>query len=137
MTESQTSSPPIATVHSSGNAHAPAVVVPDAGLVAQVVQQAQQIDEQAAIIETLNEQLAHYKNELRVHMDLVAALKSSLSNSEENLRTAKMQADTLNESIEAQERRLDEERRGKERVRQQLDVRMAELQKRKSKFACL
>lgn len=35
------------------------------------------------------------------------------------------------------EQRLDEERKAKERARAQLDSRMEELQKRKSKFACL
>ena len=35
------------------------------------------------------------------------------------------------------ERSLDEERRAKERARAQLDSRMDELQRRKSKFACL
>ena len=35
------------------------------------------------------------------------------------------------------EQRLDEERKAKERARQQLDSRMEEFQRRKSKFACL
>lgn len=35
------------------------------------------------------------------------------------------------------ESKLDEERRAKERTRAQLDSRMEELQKRKSKFVCL
>ena len=41
------------------------------------------------------------------------------------------------EEKQSLEQRLDEERRAKERARQQLDSRMEELQKRKSKFACL
>ncbi|KAL5511327.1 hypothetical protein ACEPAH_4543 [Sanghuangporus vaninii] len=41
------------------------------------------------------------------------------------------------EEKQSLESRLDEERRAKERVRQQLDMRVEELQKRKSKFVCL
>lgn len=41
------------------------------------------------------------------------------------------------EEKQSLEHRLDEERRAKERARAQLDTRMEELQKRKSKFACL
>jgi hypothetical protein len=41
------------------------------------------------------------------------------------------------EEKQSLENRLDEERRAKERARTQLDNRMNELAKRKSKFACL
>jgi kinesin family protein 4/21/27 len=41
------------------------------------------------------------------------------------------------EEKQSLEQRLDEERRAKERVRHQLDARMDELSKRKSKFVCI
>ncbi|KAJ7481171.1 kinesin domain-containing protein [Mycena galericulata] len=132
-------------------------------------QQAKQLDEQEAMIKTLNKQLTHCESDLQTHMDLVSTLETSLGDSEKNLRKARMHAtelarerDTLNVKLEALrveleetkrevvtvrnsvvqekqslEQRLDEERKAKERARQQLDVRMDEIQKRKSKFACL
>ena len=62
-----------------------------------------------------------------------------------NLRTelAEAKAEVVNvrrsivEEEQTLESRLDEERRAKERARAQLDSRMEELQRRKSKFACL
>ncbi|PPQ93251.1 hypothetical protein CVT25_015249 [Psilocybe cyanescens] len=134
-----------------------------------IEQQAKQIEEQEAMIKTLNKQLMHCETDLQTHMDLVTTLETSLGDSEKNLRKARMQAtelarerDTLNLKLEAMrnelseakrevvtvrrsiveekqslEQRLDEERKAKERARQQLDSRMEELQKRKSKFACL
>ncbi|KAF9246370.1 kinesin-domain-containing protein [Melanogaster broomeanus] len=57
------------------------------------------------------------------------------------LREARREVVTVRKSIveekQSLESRLDEERRAKERARAQLDTRMEELQKRKSKFACL
>ncbi|KAJ7633003.1 kinesin [Roridomyces roridus] len=132
-------------------------------------QQSKQLDEQEAMIKTLNKQLTHCESDLQTHMDLVSTLETSLGDSEKNLRKARMHAtelarerDTLNVKLEALrteleetkrevvsvrnsvvqekqslEQRLDEERKAKERARTQLDVRMEELQKRKSKFACL
>ncbi|KZT09755.1 kinesin [Laetiporus sulphureus 93-53] len=142
---------------------------PDPHLTAQIEQQAKQIEEQEAMIKTLNKQLMHCEGDLQVHMDLVTKLEGSLGEEEKNLRKARMQAtelarerDNLNNQIAALraelheaknevvnvrrsiveekqslEHRLDEERRAKERARAQLDSRMEELQKRKSKFACL
>jgi len=136
---------------------------------ARLEQQAKQIEEQEAMIKTLNKQLTHCESDLQTHMDLVTTLETSLGDSEKNLRKARMQAtelarerDTLNIKLEAMrnelseakrevvtvrrsiveekqslEQRLDEERKAKERARQQLDSRMEELQRRKSKFACL
>jgi kinesin family protein 4/21/27 len=136
---------------------------------AQLEEQARQLDEQDAMIKTLNKQLTHCESDLQAHMDLVATLETSLTDSERNLRKARIQAneyakerDALNGQIdvlriqlqEAQhevvqirrsiveekqnlEHRLDEERRAKERARAQLDSRMEEMQKRKSKFACI
>ncbi|PIL24290.1 hypothetical protein GSI_14043 [Ganoderma sinense ZZ0214-1] len=142
---------------------------PDPKVVAQLAQQAKQIDEQEAMIKTLNKQLTHCETDLQAHMDMVATLEASLGDSEKNLRKARMQAtelarerDNLSsqmgnvraeladakaevvnvrrsivEEKQSLESRLDEERRAKERARAQLDSRMEELQRRKSKFACL
>ncbi|KAG5647313.1 hypothetical protein DXG03_000851 [Asterophora parasitica] len=141
----------------------------DSKVLVKLEQQAKQLDEQEAMIKTLNKQLTHCESDLQTHMDLVSTLETSLGDSEKNLRKARMQAtelarerDTLNSKIEALrnelaeakrevvtvrrsiveekqslEQRLDEERKAKERARHQLDSRMDELQKRKSKFACL
>lgn len=138
-------------------------------IAAKLEDQAKYIDEQEVMIKTLNKQLSHCESDLATHMDLVSTLETSLSDSEKNLRKARMQAtelarerDSLNSQIEglrnelqearrevvtvrksiveekqSLESRLDEERRAKERARAQLDSRMEELQKRKSKFACL
>ncbi|KAF8891180.1 hypothetical protein BD779DRAFT_1661654 [Infundibulicybe gibba] len=166
--ESQPDSPSTSIGHPSINGQGGSPIV-DAKLTARVEQQAKQIDEQEAMIKTLNKQLTHCESDLQTHMDLVTTLETSLGDSEKNLRKARMQAteisrerDTLSGKIEALraelteakrevvtvrrsiveekqslEQRLDEERRGKERARQQLESRMEELQKRKSKFACL
>ncbi|KAF5380852.1 hypothetical protein D9615_004103 [Tricholomella constricta] len=141
----------------------------DSKVLVKLEQQAKQIDEQEAMIKTLNKQLTHCESDLQTHMDLVSTLETSLGDSEKNLRKARMHAtelarerDTLNSKLEALrtelseakrevvtvrrsiveekqslEQKLDEERKAKERARQQLDSRMDELQKRKSKFACL
>ncbi|KAL6298424.1 hypothetical protein BKA93DRAFT_830711 [Sparassis latifolia] len=146
----------------------PSVVV-DPKLMAQLLQHTKQIEEQDAMIKTLNKQLTHCEGDLQAHMDLVATLESSLGDSEKNLRKARMQATELareRDNVSSQvtslraelheaksevvnvrrsiveekqslEHRLDEERRQKERARAQLDSRMDELQRRKSKFACL
>ncbi|TFK30051.1 kinesin [Coprinopsis marcescibilis] len=142
---------------------------PDVKVTAKLEEQAKHIDEQDAMIKTLNKQLMHCETDLQTHMDLVSKLEGSLGDAEKNLRKARMQAtelarerDTLNTKIEQMrnelvdaqrevvsvrrsvveekqslEQRLDEERKAKERARQQLDSRMEELQRRKSKFACL
>lgn len=136
---------------------------------AKIEDQARQISEQEAMIKTLNKQLSHCESDLATHMDLVTTLETSLSESEKNLRKARMQAtelvrerDSLNSQIEglrnelqdarrevatvrksiaeekqSMESKLEEERRAKERARAQLDSRMDEIQRRKSKFACL
>ncbi|KAG1756320.1 kinesin domain-containing protein [Suillus paluster] len=138
-------------------------------IAAKLEDQAKHINEQEVMIKTLNKQLSHCESDLATHMDLVSTLETSLSDSEKNLRKARMQAtelarerDSVNSQIESLrnelqearrevvtvrksiveekqslESRLDEERRAKERARAQLDSRMEELQKRKSKFACL
>ncbi|KAJ3918253.1 kinesin domain-containing protein [Lentinula edodes] len=143
--------------------------VTDTKALVKIDEQARQLEEQEAMIKTLNKQLTHCESDLQTHMDLVSTLETSLGDSEKNLRKARMHAtelarerDRLNGDIEAlrkdltdtkrevvnvrqsiveekqsYEQRLDEERKAKERARQQLDSRMEELSKRKSKFACL
>ncbi|KAJ3930198.1 MAG: kinesin domain-containing protein [Lentinula lateritia] len=147
----------------------PASAVTDTKALVKIDEQARQLEEQEAMIKTLNKQLTHCESDLQTHMDLVSTLETSLGDSEKNLRKARMHAtelarerDRLNGDIEAlrkdltdtkrevvnvrqsiveekqsYEQRLDEERKAKERARQQLDSRMEELSKRKSKFACL
>ncbi|KAF5357958.1 hypothetical protein D9756_001456 [Leucocoprinus leucothites] len=163
--DSQPDSPATSLGHLPPNTHP----IPDPKLTAKIEQQSKQIEEQEAMIKTLNKQLTHCESDLQAHMDLVSTLEASLGDSEKNLRKARMQAtelarerDTLSSRIESLrgelseaqhevasvrrsiveekhslEQRLEEEKKAKERVRQQLDLRMEELQKRKSKFACL
>ncbi|KAF8559726.1 hypothetical protein OG21DRAFT_1502955 [Imleria badia] len=135
-------------------------------LAAKIEAQAKQINEQEVTIKTLCRQLSHCESDLATHMDLASTLETSLSDSENNSRmqatefarerdSLNAQLETLrNELQEARrgvvtvprsiveekqslESRLDEERRAKERARAQLDSRMEELQRRKSKFACI
>ena len=75
----------------------------------------------------------------------LARERDALSIKAEGLRNdlagAKREVETVRKSVveekQSLEQRLDEERKAKERARQQLDTRMEELQRRKSKFACL
>jgi len=138
-------------------------------LAQQLQDRAKQMEEQEAMIKTLNKQLTHCEADLQVHMDMVNKMETQLGDSEKNLRKARMQAtelarerDNLNGQVESLrnelaeakrevtlvrrsvveekqslEQRLDEERRAKERVRHQLDARMDELSKRKSKYVCI
>ena len=190
------STPATSVAHSlAGGLPSPLREGPDPKAAAQLQQQAKQLDEQEAMIKTLNKQLTHCESDLQAHMDMVATLEASLGDSEKNrefwrgasfacvrsvpltllffffptVRKARMQAtelarerDNLNGQIvalrtdlaeakaevvnvrrsiveekQSLESRLDEERRAKERARAQLDSRMEELQRRKSKFACL
>ncbi|KAI8989755.1 kinesin [Trametes punicea] len=68
-------------------------------------------------------------------------LNVQLVNLRQELADAKAEVVNVRRSIveekQTLESRLDEERRAKERARAQLDSRMEELQRRKSKFACL
>ncbi|KAG8745599.1 hypothetical protein FRC10_007490 [Ceratobasidium sp. 414] len=166
-----------AGTHTSSSSHGDSTIessivaslVPDANAAAQLEKQARQLDEAQTMIKTLNKQLTHCEGDLQAHMDLVATLETSLSDSERNLRKSRNQSmelvkerDSLISQVqglrvqleEAQqeitqvrrtvveekhslEQRLDDERRQKDRARQQLESRMEELQKRKSKFACI
>jgi uncharacterized coiled-coil DUF342 family protein len=69
------------------------------------------------------------------------ALNAKVEGLRNDLTNAKREVETVRKSVveekQSLEHRLDEERRAKERARQQLDTRMEELQRRKSKFACL
>lgn len=51
---------------------------------AKLEQQAKQIEEQEAMIKTLNKQLTHCETDLQTHMDLVTTLETSLGDSEKN-----------------------------------------------------
>lgn len=68
-------------------------------------------------------------------------LNQQITNLRTDLAEAKAEVVNVRRSIveekQTLESRLDEERRAKERARAQLDSRMEELQRRKSKFACL
>jgi len=64
----------------------------------------------------------------------VEALRGELENSRKEVENARR---SIAEEKHSYEARLDEERRAKERARAQLDSRMEEVQRRKSKFACL
>ena len=76
--------------------------------------------------------------ELARERDTLNAKVEGLRN---DLSGAKREVETVRRSVveekQSLEQRLDEERKAKERARQQLDTRMEELQRRKSKFACL
>ncbi|KAG8907187.1 hypothetical protein FRB99_005159 [Tulasnella sp. 403] len=141
----------------------------DPKIAALIEEQAKHLEEQETMIKTLNKQLTHCEADLQAHMDLVATLEASLTDSERNLRKARLQSNELAKErdsyqqqmaglrmqvAEAQreasnmrrsvaeekltlEHRLEEERKAKERARAQLDSRMEEMAKRKSKFVCL
>ncbi|KAI0333577.1 kinesin [Cubamyces sp. BRFM 1775] len=57
---------------------------PDPKTAAQLQQQAKQLEEQEAMIKTLNKQLTHCESDLQAHMDMVATLEASLGDSEKN-----------------------------------------------------
>jgi kinesin family protein 4/21/27 len=64
------------------------------------------------------------------------ALNATIESLRKELADAKREAArSLVEEKQSLDQRLDEERKAKERARRQLDARMEELQKRKSKFA--
>ena len=69
------------------------------------------------------------------------ALNGQIENLRNELQTTQREVDNVRLSIAEEKQNLqqslEEERKAKERARHQLDTRMEELQKRKSKFACL
>ncbi|KAF9227741.1 kinesin-domain-containing protein [Gyrodon lividus] len=76
-------------------------------------------------------ELARERDSLNTQID---ALRNELQEARREVVTVRKSVVEEKQSLES---RLDEERRAKERARAQLDSRMEELQKRKSKFACL
>ena len=76
-------------------------------------------------------ELARERDTLNVKID---ALRVELDEAKREVVTVR---NSVVQEKQSFEQRLDEERKAKERARHQLDVRMEELQKRKSKFACL
>jgi hypothetical protein len=54
---------------------------------ARLEQQAKHLDEQEAMIKTLNKQLTHCESDLQTHMDLVSTLETSLGDSEKNRKS--------------------------------------------------
>ncbi|KAG7092844.1 hypothetical protein E1B28_009158 [Marasmius oreades] len=99
----------------------------DKQVIAKVEQQAKQLEEQEAMIKTLNKQLTHCESDLQTHMDLVSTLETSLGDSEKNLRKARMHAtelarerDRLNNEIETLRRDLTETKREVVTVRQSI-----------------
>ncbi|KAK0496881.1 kinesin domain-containing protein [Armillaria luteobubalina] len=90
-------------------------------------QQAKLIDEQEAMIKTLNKQLTHCESDLQTHMDLVSTLETSLGDSEKNLRKARMHAtelarerDTVNSKLEGLRNELVEAKREVVNVRKSI-----------------
>ena len=76
-------------------------------------------------------ELARERDALNVKVE---GLSSDLADAKREVMTVRR---SVVEEKQSLEQRLDEERKAKERARQQLDSRMEELQRRKSKFACL
>ena len=72
--------PSTSVAHSLANGHAPTSST-------QLEKQAKHIEEQDAMIKTLNKQLSHCESDLQAHMDLVTTLETSLSDSEKNRKS--------------------------------------------------
>jgi hypothetical protein len=71
-------SPATSVAPSATNGHAPTVVADT------LQDETKQIEEQGAIIKTLNKQLIHCEADLQAHMDLVDNLETSLGDAEKN-----------------------------------------------------
>ncbi|KAJ8482105.1 hypothetical protein ONZ45_g15070 [Pleurotus djamor] len=100
---------------------------PDAKVTQRIEQQTKLLEEQEAMIKTLNKQLTHCESDLQTHMDLVSTLETSLGDSEKNLRKARMHAtelarerDVLNSKIEALRVELAEAKREVASVRKSI-----------------
>ncbi|KAF8205718.1 hypothetical protein K438DRAFT_1964128 [Mycena galopus ATCC 62051] len=100
------------------------------------------------LVSTLETSLGDSEKNLRkarMHATELARERDTLNVKLDGLRTeleeAKREIVTVRNSVvqekQSFEQRLDEERKAKERARQQLEVRVDDIQKRKSKFACL
>jgi len=78
---------PLTSVRSStANGHA-STIVSDAEIVQQLQDRTKQMEEQEAIIKTLNKQLTHCEADLQAHMDIVGNLETSLGDSEKNRKS--------------------------------------------------
>ena len=80
--DSQPESPATSLSHLPVSPTSPLPV--DSKVVARLEHQAKQIEEQEAMIKTLNKQLTHCETDLQTHMDLVTTLEASLGDSEKN-----------------------------------------------------
>ncbi|KAJ7578389.1 kinesin domain-containing protein [Mycena floridula] len=116
--DSQQPDSPITSAGHQSVTPTPTVTSPDPKVTLRIEQQAKQLDEQEAMIKTLNKQLTHCESDLQTHMDLVSTLETSLGDSEKNLRKARMHAtelarerDTLNTKLEALRTELAETKR--------------------------
>ncbi|CAK5265252.1 unnamed protein product [Mycena citricolor] len=100
------------------------------------------------LVSTLETSLGDSEKNLRkarMHATELARERDTLNSKLESLRgeldTAKREVVSVRNSVvqekQSLEQRLDEERKAKERARQQMDMRVDELQRRKSKFSCL
>ena len=82
------STPATSVAHSlAGGLPSPLREGPDPKAAAQLQQQAKQLDEQEAMIKTLNKQLTHCEGDLQAHMDMVATLETSLADAEKNCKS--------------------------------------------------
>jgi kinesin family protein 4/21/27 len=81
--DSDINSPATSVQPSITNGHIPTLVA-DAELAQQLQERTKQMEEQEAIIKTLNKQLTHCEADLQSHMDMVGNLETSLGDSEKN-----------------------------------------------------
>jgi len=81
--ESDINSPATSIQPSTTNGHIPTSVA-DAELTQQLQDRTKQMEEQEAMIKTLNKQLSHCETDLQTHMNLVIKLETSLGDSEKN-----------------------------------------------------
>lgn len=79
-------SPATSVMPSTTNGHA-STVIADTEFAQQLQERTKQMEEQDAIIKTLNKQLTHCEADLQAHMDLVNNLETSLGDSEKNRKT--------------------------------------------------
>jgi kinesin family protein 4/21/27 len=119
----------------------------DAKASAQLERQTKHIEEQDAMIKTLNKQLSHCETDLQAHMDLVTTLETSLGDSEKNLRKARMhatelarerdaltaQAENLRSELQGAKREVDSVRRSIAEEKQTLEQRLEEERKAKER----
>ncbi len=90
------------------------------------------------LITALVRKARNQANELTRERDsLLKQLETARNEARESQRELANARQSVIEQKQSLEHRLDEERRAKERTRAQLDARMEELQRRKSKFACM